>query len=199
MTEPPSFQRPARPAPSQHAPDQVVDDALLADGHVSRPFDAEGYPSAMLPLIENGVLKNYFYNVETANKDGVKSTGHAARSGFKSSVEIAPSNMFIKKGGTTPEKIIAGVKKGIKITDLQGMHSGCNPISGDFSLSGQGFYIEDGKVKHPIHNFTVSGNFIDMLKKVTKVGTDFKFMYPMGPSCFGTASILVENLAIAGK
>lgn len=178
---------------------QIVDDALLADGHVSRPFDAEGYPSSTLPLVVDGVLKNYLYNVETANKEGVKSTGHAARGSFKSSVEIAPSNMFIKKGETTPENIIAGIKSGIKITDLQGLHSGCNPISGDFSLSAQGFFINDGKITHPVHNFTVSGNFIDMLKKVTRVGTDFEFMYPMGPSCFGTASLLIENLSVAGK
>ena len=82
----------------------------------------------------------------------------------------------------------------IEIVALQGMHSGANPISGDFSLSGEGFLYENGKRKHSLKQFTVSGNFLRMLNDVELIADNFKF----DMSSFGTASVLIKELVISG-
>ena len=80
----------------------------------------------------------------------------------------------------------------------QGAHAGANPISGDFSLSAKGVRIRGGKLAEPVTQITVSGNFYRMLESVQAVGKDLKFGVP-GASAFGTPSLLVERLDIAGK
>ena len=86
----------------------------------------------------------------------------------------------------------------MRIDELQGAHAGANPISGDFSLSAKGVRIRGGKLAEPVTQITVSGNFYRMLESVQAVGKDLKFGVP-GASAFGTPSLLVERLDIAGK
>ena len=87
---------------------------------------------------------------------------------------------------------------GLLITDLQGMHAGANPITGDFSLAAKGFRVRDGRIAEPVHQITVAGNFYDLLKDVEAVGGDLDFLAP-GGSCFGSPSLLIKNLSVAGK
>ena len=87
------------------------------------------------------------------------------------------------------------VGEGLLITEFAGLHSGANSITGDFSLAAKGFYIKDGKKDFPVEQITVAGNFFDLLKNITEVGSDLKF--PM--SSVGSPSIRVEGLSIAGK
>ena len=170
-----------------------IDDALHPEGTSSRKFDSEGYPSQTTTLIENGVLKSYFHNTETARKDGVKSTGNGSR-GYKGSLGISSSNIILKPGIYKENELFAAKDKVIEIVALQGMHSGANPISGDFSLSGEGFLYENGKRKHSLKQFTVSGNFLKMLNDVEMIADNFKF----DMSSFGTASVLIKELVISG-
>jgi len=171
----------------------IIDDALHADGTSSRRFDSEGYPSQATVLIEKGVLKSYLHNTDTARKDGVKSTGNGSR-GYKGSLGIASSNFILKPGDHKESDLLSAKEKIIEIVALQGMHSGANAISGDFSLSGEGFLYENGKRKHSLKQFTVSGNFLKMLNDVEMIADNFKF----DMSSFGTASVLVKELAISG-
>jgi PmbA protein len=84
--------------------------------------------------------------------------------------------------------------KTIEIVALQGMHSGANTISGDFSLSGEGFLFEKGIRKHSLKQFTVSGNILKLLQDVEMIADNFKF----NMSSIGAASVLVKELAISG-
>jgi PmbA protein len=81
------------------------------------------------------------------------------------------------------------------ITDFSGLHSGANPITGDFSLAAKGFYIKNGKRDFPIEQITVAGNFFTLLKNIESIANDLKF--PL--SSIGSPSILVKELSIAGK
>ena len=84
------------------------------------------------------------------------------------------------------------------ITNLDGLHSGLNAISGDFSLSASGYEIENGKIKRPVEQITVAGNFFEMLKNIEEIGNDLKFGLP-GASYIGCPSIKFKSLAVAGE
>ncbi|MDB5098262.1 MAG: putative Zn-dependent protease-like protein [Cyanobacteria bacterium RYN_339] len=174
----------------------LVDDPLRVDGIATRPFDDEGVPSRRLALIEMGDFKTFLHNTQTARQAGVESTGHASRGGYKGTVDIAPSNLFFESGGATAVQLVDGPGPVVVIDDLQGLHAGTNPISGDFSLASQGHLYEDGQYRHPVHNFTVAGNFVDLLEAVEGVGDDLRF-FPHG-SYIGSPSMRVKELAIAG-
>jgi len=175
----------------------VVDDPLLPRGMYSAPFDAEGVAAKTKTVIDQGSLVTYLHNLKSAAKDDVKSTGNASKGSYKSSVGIAPTNMFIKAGEESLDALVAKIDRGIIIIDLQGTHSGANPVSGDFSLSAFGYLVEKGKVVRPVNQITIAGNFIEMLQDVTAIGNDLKFGLPSG-SMFGSPSLLVKKLAVAG-
>lgn len=168
----------------------LVDDALLPDGFSSRPFDDEGTPSQRLAVIEEGVFKSFLHNSQSAAIDEVSSTGHAARSSYRSALGISPSNFYLAPGLATPEQLKQNC---IEVTEVAGLHAGANAVSGDFSLSAQGFL--HGDESKPIKNFTVSGNFLDLLRGIEAVGNDLEFF----PSGIGTPTVRIQELAVAGK
>jgi len=171
----------------------IIDDALLNKGYSTRPLDDEGYPSQKTEMIADGVLRSFLHNTITALKDNTNSTGNASRS-YKSTINISPSNLYIKPGLSSKNDLYSKFPKCLEIVQLSGMHSGCNAISGDFSMGAQGFYYENGQRKYPIHNFTVSGNFLQLMKQIVGIADDLKFKL----SAIGAPSILVEDLSISG-
>ncbi len=175
----------------------IVDDPLLEEGIVSMPFDSEGVATYTKNIIENGVLKTLLHNLKTAQKDGVKSTGNASKGSFKSSVGISGSNFYIKKGEKTFEQLCEIVGEGLIITDLMGLHSGANPISGDFSLLAKGFKVTAGKKAEPVEQITIAGNFYSMLKDIEVIGDDLEFGFP-GAAHIGSPSFIVKSLSVAG-
>lgn len=175
----------------------LIDDPLHPEGMGSRPFDAEGVPSRALTLIEAGVFKTFLHNTQTARQLGAASTGHAARGSYKGTVGIAPSNLYLLPGAKAPGALLASDAPEapvLLIDDLQGLHAGTNPISGDFSLAAQGYLYENGELAHPAHNFTVAGNILQLLADVAAVGNDLTFFGDLG-----TPSVRVSRLSIAGR
>jgi PmbA protein len=177
----------------------IIDNPLLDEGLNSRPFDAEGVATYTKNVIENGELKTLLYNLKTAEKDCLKSTGNASKNTYSSPISIAPSNFYFEPGKKDFKGILEALGEGLLITDVQGLHSGANPISGDFSLAAKGFLIKDGAIKRPVEQITVSGNFYVLLKNIEEVGSDLKFTYPSGDGYFGSPTILVTEMSISGK
>ena len=171
----------------------IIDDSLHPNGFSTSAFDSEGYPTEKTVLIENGVLKTYLHNTITARKDGVNSTGNGSR-GYKGTLGISTSNFLIEAGEYKEDELFTKHEKTIEIVSLQGMHSGANAISGDFSLGAQGFLWEEGKRVHSLKPFTVSGNFLQMLSGVEAIADNFKF----DMSSNGASSILITELNISG-
>ncbi|MFA5499436.1 MAG: TldD/PmbA family protein [Candidatus Cloacimonadia bacterium] len=172
----------------------LIDDGLHPDGMGTSPFDSEGFPSQKTSLIENGVLKSFLHNTITAAIDKTTSTGNGARS-YKGSLVVAPSNLYLQQGEHTEADLFNAYDNVIEIVDLQGLHSGANPISGDFSLSAEGFQWEKGERVGGVSNFTVSGNFFRLLEDVEKIGNNFKF----NTSSCGSPSVLVKRMSISSK
>ena len=135
------------------------------------------------------------YNLKTAYKAGKKSTGNGFKASYSGSLGIDSTNFYIKNGNKSLEDLMKDVNEGVLITEFAGLHSGANSITGDFSLSAKGFYIEGGKKSYPIEQITVAGNFFELLMIIEDIGDDLKF--PM--SSVGAPSVRVRELSIAGK
>lgn len=176
----------------------LMDDPHRAGSASSTPFDGEGVATRVKAVIEGGKLNTLLHNLKTANKQGVKTTANAARGSYASTVGVAPSNFFFAPSDTGFDAMAAKAGDGLLITDLQGMHAGANPITGDFSLAAKGFRIEGGKVTGPVNQITVAGNFYEVLRDIEAVGADLEFRAP-GVSCFGSPCLLVSALSVAGK
>ena len=159
------------------------------------PFDDEGVATFKKEVILKGTLKTLLYNLKTAYKAGVKSTGNGFKASYASPVSISSTNFYIEKGNKTFDELLKDVNEGVIITEFAGLHSGANSITGDFSLAAKGFYIKDGKKTFPIEQITVAGNYFDLLKNIKEIGNDLKF--PM--SSVGSPSVVLDELSIAGK
>lgn len=173
----------------------LVDDPHLKDGLASVAFDDEGVATVKTYLIQDGKLNTLLHNLKTANKAGVKSTGNGFKASYASPISVSPTNFYIEPGVNSLEEMTKKIDKGLIITDLAGLHSGANSITGDFSLAAKGFYIENGVKTHPVEQITVAGNFFTLLTDIEEVGNDLKF--PM--SSVGSPSIMIKELSIAGE
>ena len=176
----------------------LIDDPYMDGGLASKSFDGEGVACKYKKIVDKGVLKTYFHNLKTAKKDGIETTGNASKGSYKSSINIAPSNFYVEKGERSLDEMIASVEKGIMITELQGLHSGLNSVSGDFSLAALGFLIEGGKISRPVEQITVAGNYFEMLKNIEETGSDLKFGLP-GEAYIGSPSLRIKKLSVAGE
>ncbi|MDR7870442.1 MAG: TldD/PmbA family protein [Tissierellaceae bacterium] len=175
----------------------IVDDPFLKDGFASRNFDDEGTASTFNNIIDNGKLVNLAYNWKTANKDGTSSTGHASRS-YKGSINTAPTNLYVINGDMEIAELMNLADNGLYINNLEGLHSGLNAVSGDFSLSASGYEIVNGQKTRPVNQITIAGNLYEVFKNIEAIGNDLKFGLPSN-GYVGSPSILVNHLSVSGE
>ena len=176
----------------------LIDDPLLKGGFATRPFDAEGVACRAKDVIKDGVFLTFLHNRLTAREFNTETTGNAAKQGYAGKVTVAPSNFFIRPSELSPEDMLKEMGEGVMITNLMGMHSGANPISGDFSLGAKGFMVKDGKKAFPIEQITIAGNFFEILKNIRAVASDLKFGHP-GASCICSPALYIGEISVAGK
>lgn len=177
----------------------VMDDPFHPENPMPMPFDAEGSPTVRKAVVENGVLKTLLYNLKTAHKAGHATTGNAAKAGYKSPIGVRPFTMYIAAGGCSKEALLRQAGEGVYIDALHGTHAGTDTVSGDFSIQSTGYLIQNGALSTRIKGFTVAGNFYELLKKITAVGNDLELPMPVGMTTFGSPTVLVSELSIAGK
>ena len=171
----------------------TIEDKPLQRNLFARWFDDEGVATYNKPIIKNGVLQTYLYNLTTAAKEGVQSTGNASRGGSK--MGISTFFLSLKPGKKSQEQLFEEVQDGVYITEVQGLHAGLNPQSGNFSLQSSGFLIKNGKLDRALDVVTVSGNLIDIFKDVVEVGSDVR-VFPSGVAC---PSVYVKKTIVSGK
>jgi PmbA protein len=171
----------------------VRDNGVLAGGMGSAPCDGEGVPQQDTALVEGGVLKGFLYDSYWGNRMGAASTGNAVRAGVKGAPRMGVHNLLVEPGEHTLEEMLAGVGKGVLITDVMGMHT-ANPISGDFSVGATGFYLERGTVQHPVKGITIAGNLLELFKRVDMVADDLRFF-----GSAGSPALRIAELEISGS
>lgn len=171
---------------------EIIDDGRMGWHIGTRPVDDEGVPSQSKTIISEGVLNGYIHNTYTAKKDGTVSTGNAVRGGFKGLPGVGVTNFYIKpaENGET-SGLVKSLSKGIVILGAMGVHT-ANPVSGDFSIGISGLWIENGEVAYPVKEAIVSGNVLEMFKKVEAVGDDLKFY-----GSTGSPSLLIGEMDIS--
>ncbi len=168
----------------------VVDDGIMPGGFGSSPFDDEGVPCRRTTVIERGMLKSYLTNTYTAKKLGMKTTGNAAR-GLAGKPGIGAGNLFFAPGEKSAAEIIAGVSRGLLVTDFLG--TGVNLVTGDFSRGASGIWIENGELTHAVEEITVAGNLKEMLSNISEIGNDLEFR-----GSVASPTLRLEGMTIAG-
>lgn len=174
----------------------LIDDPFLPDGLRSGTFDSEGVPTKRLSVVENGKLQTYFHNLKTAKKDGVESTGHGYKPSYQGTIGVSPSNFYVVPTETRFEELYNDLEEGIIITHLAGLHSGTNPISGDFSLAANGYYVKDGKIVGATNLMTIAGNFFELLNNIEKIGSDLRFTPMSMQGYIGSPSLKIQGLTV---
>lgn len=150
----------------------LVDDGRRPRGLGSRPFDGEGLPTRRNVPLERGVLHHWLCDSYSARKIGAKPTG-SARRGVSGGPSVGAGNLCFEPGGSSPDAIVAGVARGLYVTDLIGF--GVNVVTGDYSQGAVGHWIENGCLTHPVHEITIAGNLKQILRDVDAVGSDLVF------------------------
>lgn len=176
----------------------ITDDPLHEKSLFKRTFDGEGVATCKKNVIEDGVLKTLLYNLTTAAKAGVKSTGNGQKASYASPVSVGPFTFYLQPVEGSREELLAAAGDGICIKSVTGLHAGANPVTGDFSLLAAGYCFENGKRTKPVKSITVSGNFYALLKELDRVGSDLEFIR-MGEKKCGAPSVLVRDMTIAGE
>jgi PmbA protein len=174
----------------------LIDDGRRADGPGACPFDGEGVPSGRTELFRGGVLNGFLHSTYTARRagSGQRSTGNAKRGGYKSAPGVGTSNFFVDAGDRSVDALRTDAAGGVLIMDVSGVHSGANPISGEFSVGATGRRIDaGGALGEPLREMTIASTLPEMLQSVRAVGSDLRFF-----SSVGTPSILIGEMTLAG-
>ena len=171
----------------------TIEDRPLEKNAFARWFDDEGVATYNKPIFKNGVLQTYLYNLTTAAKDGVQSTGNGYRAGGK--MGTSSSYAVLKPGKKSKEQLYEEVGDGVLITDVSGLHAGLNAQSGNFSLQSTGYLIKNGKRDRALDIITVSGNLLELFNQVLEVGSDLD----VSPRGVAAPSILIKAITVSGK
>jgi PmbA protein len=170
----------------------LVDDGTNVEGPGAAPFDDEGVPSGRTELFTKGALNGFLHNAYTAHKGGTVSTGNGKR-GYRSPPSVGTSNFYLDAGATSRDELLQRAEGGVLIQDVSGVHSGANPISGEFSVGATGLRISGGALGEPLREMTIASTLPEMLKAITGVGDDLRFF-----SSVGTPSVLIGEMTLAG-
>ena len=173
----------------------LVDDGTILDGPGAAPFDGEGVPSGRTELFTAGSLNGFMHDTYTAARmgSGQRSTGNAKRGSYKGSPGVGTSNFYLDNGTTPFEELLHRAEGGVLIADVSGVHSGANPISGEFSVGATGLRIQGGALGEPLREMTIASTLPEMLAGITGLGDDLRFF-----SSVGTPSVLIGEMTLAG-
>jgi PmbA protein len=172
----------------------LVDDPTDPDAYGATQYDAEGLATRRNVLIEGGVLQRFLYNTYGARRAGTAGTASAVRAGFKSAPGTGARALSIRPGERSPEEILAFVGDGLLVQSVSGIHSGVNPVSGDFSVGAEGVLIKGGALAGPVREFTIASTIQRMLAGVVAIGNDLERL----PSSATGLTLAVADLSMSG-
>jgi PmbA protein len=175
---------------------ELFDDGLEPDGLASSPFDGEGVARGRVPLIEGRRLQTYLHDTYTARRSGVESTGNAGRGGYRSQPSVSASNLVVGTGGGELLALLGEAGDGVYVSDVAGLHSGVNPVTGIFSVGASGRLIRGGELADPVREFTIAGDLVSLLGAVSAAGSVPRWV-PFGGSVL-TPPLLIGEITVGG-
>ena len=171
----------------------LVDDGRDLAGPAASPFDDEGVATSRTTLVDGGLLAGFLHNTWTARRDGTASTGNAGRASYRSVPGVSPSNLSLVPGDDDQPALLRRAGRAVYVQDVTGVHSGANPVSGEFSVGATGLRVEGGALAGPLREMTIASTIIDMLKAVVAVGSDLRY-----GGAIGSPTILLGEMTVAG-
>ena len=158
----------------------------------SRAFDGEGVPTRGTTVLERGKLVSWLHNLESAAREGVRSTGNGSR-GLSGPAGTSFNNLIVDAGATTREEMLKLRPRMLLVTKLEG-GTGCSALSGELSVGAQGFLVEDGEIVRPVDQITISGDGFRMLRDVAAVGDSYDDPF----ASRRVPDLLVSSLKVSG-
>ncbi|MGH1491553.1 MAG: TldD/PmbA family protein [Acidimicrobiales bacterium] len=162
--------------------------SLGADSH-----DGEGMACRRVPLVEDGVLQGFLHDSYTGRRSGDGSTGSAMR-GTRGLPSPGLHALSVKPGSGSLDELIAGVENGLMVFSLAGLHSGVNPVSGDFSVGVEGRMIRNGQLAEPVNECTIASTLQRLLLDIKVIGGEVAHL----PSGVSTPPVVIGDVALSG-
>ncbi len=172
----------------------LVDDPTDEAAFSATQVDAEGLATRRNVLVDGGVLQGFLHNSYTGRRAGTVSTGSAVRGGFKTTPGVGTQALSLAPGAADQQQLIADVGDGVLIQGVSGLHSGVNPVSGDFSTGAEGLRIRGGALAEPVREFTIASTLQRMLKDILAVGGDLEW-FPMSAA---GVSLVIGDVTVSG-
>jgi PmbA protein len=173
----------------------LIDDPTDARHFAASAYDAEGLACRRNELITNGVLQRFVYDTVSGRRAHTSSTGNAVRGGVAGSPTAGCRALQLAAGEYDQDEIFRRVGTGVFVESLTGVHSGVNPISGDFSVGITGLMIRDGVLAEPIREVTIASTLQRMLLDVMFVGNDVQWL----PGTTAAQTVAIEAIALSGS
>ncbi len=145
----------------------LMDLARTPGKNGSRLFDTEGVATADAPIIEDGVVKQYFTDTYMSLKMGIPGTvegiSRPCMMPFTKDLQSAEKEVSLKD-------ILKLAGNGILVTGFNG--GNCNPATGDFSFGIEGFAFAKGRITHPVREMLITGNMVELWNSLLAAGSD---------------------------
>ncbi len=172
----------------------LVDDPTNPLAYTASEVDGEGLATRRNVLIDRGVLRMFVESSYSARRAGTAATGNATRGGFSGAPGCGCLALSLVPGTRDQAALVAGVDYGVLIQSVQGLHSGVNPVSGDFSTGASGLLIRGGQLGAPVKEFTIASTLQRMLKDVVEVGGDLEWL----PMAAAGVTLVVGDVTMSG-
>ena len=171
----------------------LIDDPTNPAAFTATATDGEGLATRRNVLMQDGRLEKFVHNSYTARRAGTASTGSAVR-GYASTPGVGVQAVSVQPGQLSPDALIAGITDGLLVQGVSGLHSGVNPVSGDFSTGAEGLRIRNGELAEPVREFTIASTLQKMLLEVTAVGDDLVWL----PMKAAGVTLVIAELTVSG-
>lgn len=172
----------------------LIDDPTNPLAYSATDIDGEGLAARRNPLIVDGQLRQFVHNSYSARRAGTMSTGNAVRGGFKGTPGVGCLALQLAPGARDQAALIADIDDGVLVQSVQGLHSGVNPVSGDFSAGAAGLLISGGQLGGPVREFTIGSTLQRMLLDVVEVGADVDWL----PMRAAGVSLVIRDVTMSG-
>ncbi len=173
----------------------LVDDPTDARSFGASTHDAEGLACRRNVLIENGVLRGFVFDTTAARRAGVASTASAVRGGYATTPVSGCRALALSPGSLPMAEILAEVGEALFVQSITGVHSGVNPVSGDFSVGAEGLMVRGGVLAEPVREVTIASTLQRMLQSVLHIGADVEWL----PGVAAGQSLAIEGMALSGS
>ena len=171
----------------------LVDDPTRSESLGADEFDGEGLACRRNDLIRDGVLGGFLQNSYTGRRSGTASTGSAVR-GTRSLPGVGAQVLVMSPGRRSFADLVASIDLGLYVGSFTGLHSGVNPVSGDFSVGADGLMIRGGAISEPVKEITLGSTLQRLLLDVAEVGGDFEWL----PGGDGACSLVIGDVSVSG-